>query len=360
MGQKTNPILLRLGKTFEWKSKYYEKKLTEQPIYVFKDLEIRKFISQYFKNQGLTVQQIKLYHLENSLHICVSYFTALKSTLLINTINKAQRLKLSPQRNQQKRKSRKKHKKIKEHIQKILEYQKIDYTDNVRNLSETTLLKKASSVIENSNRTNKIRRIKLLKYYKKFILAKLHKTMGNIKNNAFIEKFIESLNGGFNKKIHIFLTLKQLNKNIKQTLTEEKLKLLKRTITQLRKYRQYDFFKEGINIILVSMTNHKSSTLLAEFLASQIKKLKRHNSFFKFIKTALTLFSSSSLSHKIGGIKLKAKGRFNGAPRAKHKIINIGNGVPLLTIKSKIDYAESTAYTANGTFGTKVWIYEKS
>jgi ribosomal protein S3 len=60
------------------------------------------------------------------------------------------------------------------------------------------------------------------------------------------------------------------------------------------------------------------------------------------------------------GIKIKIKGRFNGAPRAKHKIINIGNNMPVLTLNSNIDYAETTSYTSNGTFGVKVWVCEKT
>jgi ribosomal protein S3 len=31
----------------------------------------------------------------------------------------------------------------------------------------------------------------------------------------------------------------------------------------------------------------------------------------------------------------------------------------LQTLKSKIDYSQSTAYTKNGTFGVKVWICNK-
>ena len=111
--------------------------------------------------------------------------------------------------------------------------------------------------------------------------------------------------------------------------------------------------------MFISMTNQKSSGLLAEFMANQMKKLKRHNPFFKFVKTTLALIISSSLSPNIKGIRLKVKGRFNGAPRAKHKIMNIGSGVPVLALDSKIDYSEVTAYTANGTIGIKVWVYEK-
>jgi len=48
MGQKTNPNILRLGKTKEWKSKYIEKKSNELPSYAFNDLEIKKFIRKFF------------------------------------------------------------------------------------------------------------------------------------------------------------------------------------------------------------------------------------------------------------------------------------------------------------------------
>jgi ribosomal protein S3 len=57
----------------------------------------------------------------------------------------------------------------------------------------------------------------------------------------------------------------------------------------------------------------------------------------------------------IKGIKIKIKGRINRRPRAKYRIITIGN-IPFMTLKSDIDYSETTAYTSNGTLGVKVWI----
>ena len=71
MGQKTNPNILRLGKTNEWKSKYIEKKTTESSTILFRDLEIRKFISQLFAKNGLKVQNCKIYYSESSLHIYI-------------------------------------------------------------------------------------------------------------------------------------------------------------------------------------------------------------------------------------------------------------------------------------------------
>lgn len=116
------------------------------------------------------------------------------------------------------------------------------------------------------------------------------------------------------------------------------------------------FFKEGVNLAFSCVNNEKSSELISNFISTNFRKLKRHNFFLKFIKSILTVFVLKTFSSKISGIKIKVKGRFNGAPRAKHKIINIGRNMPVLALNSKIDYAETTAYTINGTFGVKVWV----
>jgi hypothetical protein len=52
-------------------------------------------------------------------------------------------------------------------------------------------------------------------------------------------------------------------------------------------------------------TQPDSSELLAQFVANQLKKQKRHN-FFKILKTTLTLFSNKAFS-KLKGIKIKVK-----------------------------------------------------
>ena len=108
--------------------------------------------------------------------------------------------------------------------------------------------------------------------------------------------------------------------------------------------------------MLYCITNKNSSYLLAEFIADTLKKLKRHNFFLKFIKTTLSKFSKKKCSC-VKGIKIKIKGRFNRRPRAKSKTITIKNGVPMMDVKTKLDYSEATSFTANGTFGVKVWIY---
>lgn len=75
------------------------------------------------------------------------------------------------------------------------------------------------------------------------------------------------------------------------------------------------------------------------------------------MKRALVIFIGTKYS-LLNGVKLKIKGRFNGVPRAKTRILQIKN-VPLQTFDSNIDYYQAVSYTTNGTFGVKIWISKK-
>lgn len=59
----------------------------------------------------------------------------------------------------------------------------------------------------------------------------------------------------------------------------------------------------------------------------------------------------------VKGAKVMVGGRLNGAEIARKEWLKKGR-VPLQTLRSDIDYAQATAYTAYGTVGVKVWIYK--
>jgi len=350
MGQKVNPIIFRLGKTKHWKYQYFEKKLNETSVYSFKSLEIKKFVHKFFQDNGLIVQNCKLQYIdENSLHLYISYYLTLKSILFITKINKQQNIKLIKSRRKNKKKI---YVKIKKNIKNCLNYQRVDYNNYLNNLINKKSHKKVKKIIQTEQKTLKIRRVNLLKFYKHNIKIQNYNKIKRLKLNSFLENFFKSLQLFLNKNMNIFLTLKQLNKNIKEKFNTEKIKSIKKGLVNIKKYEKNEFFKEGVNTLYTCSTEPKSAKLLAKFIATQLQKLKRHNFFLRFIKSTLTIF-------KFQNIKIKIKGRFNGAPRAKHKIIVIGNSVPTFTLSSNIDYAEKTSYTLNGTFGVKVWIYEK-
>jgi len=153
------------------------------------------------------------------------------------------------------------------------------------------------------------------------------------------------------------LILQNLNKGLSLQLSYNQLNSLKRNILKLRTYFKSLFFKECINILIIVIKKKNSAKLLAEFLAFQFSVLKRHNYFLNFLKRVLILMLNSELS-LINGIKLSIKGRLNGKPRAKNKMLLIGK-VPLNSLDAKINYSSSVGYSKYGTFGIKVWICEK-
>jgi len=350
MGQKVNPIVFRLGKTAYWKQQYFEKKSNEIANYSFKSLEIKKFICKFFKNNGLILQNCKLHYMnENSLHFCISYYLTLTAISFVTQINKQQSIKFI----KSKRKIKKnRYLKLKKSVDTYLDYQRVAYNKCLnKNVHRTNSLG-IKKVLQAEQKAVKVRRMAALTFYKQNLRIKNLNKAIKIKFNSFLENFFKSLHFFLGKNTKIFVTLKQLNKNIKNTFNTKKIKLIKKKLVSIKKYEENEFFKDGINTLYCSI-KFNSADLLAEFISTQLEKLKRHNFFFKFIKSALRIAQSHN-------IKIKIKGRFNGAPRAKHKLIIIGKGVPILTLNSNINYSEKTSYTLNGTFGIKVWIQKKN
>jgi len=349
MGQKTNPTILRLGNVKEWQNQYIEKKTSETALYDFKSIETKKFISKFFKDCNLSVDSIKLLYNENSVYVFVSYYVTQKLISQKNITQQTERISSNKVLKFNNKKIFYKFlkqiyykKKLKNlfYYKKFLQYRNINRSGLVLNL-------KASKLKQNNLNFRPISNLRIEK-----------NTTETNYNQSFLNTLLKSLTRfiGYNKTI--ILICKQSNKNFTEYLNKKKIKLIKLILTQLRKYSNSDFFKEGVNIIFKSVHENQSVDLFAKFIALSLSKLKKHSFFFRFLKTALTLMNNSTFSN-IKGIKIEIKGRINGVPRAKMKRIVIGNSGANLSILRNINYAESTAFTKNGTFGVKVWIANK-
>ncbi|MBZ0218392.1 MAG: 30S ribosomal protein S3 [Fimbriimonadaceae bacterium] len=90
--------------------------------------------------------------------------------------------------------------------------------------------------------------------------------------------------------------------------------------------------------------------LVADNIAQQ---LERRIAFRRAMKRAVQ--SAMRLGAK--GIRINCGGRLGGAEIARTEWYREGR-VPLHTLRADIDYGESTAHTAYGTCGIKVWIYK--
>ena len=345
MGQKTNPNIFRVGKVKEWKSKYIEKKSTESSTIIFRDLEIKKLVFQMFAKNKLQIHNCRVYYAESSLHIYISYFNFFSPP----TLNKPKRVKTYS------KPFHSKTFKIKKNNAKKQIYIAKAYKKTV---SEQNRLKLVQNFYFLNKKTQRLNIINNLKIHQNI---KNYNTLDSQRTKLFISKLFKSLAIFTKKKQAIFLNLKQLNKETTffQTILKKNKLKLKKNLTSLRRFQKHEFFKEGLNILNTFAMNDNNSLFLAKFIASCLKKLKRPNILLRFLDTVLKKLAKKKFC-KFKRIRIKIKGRFNGAPRSRHKFVKIGPNLPMLKLNSKIDYGESTAYTANGTFGIKVWTYSKT
>lgn len=233
-----------------------------------------------------------------------------------------------------------------------LQYQKILYNflvkyNNYKNLFKIFLL----------NKKLYKKRLKNLRYYKNYVklLNSNNTNIQTLKINNFLKRCTESLNIFTKKKFNNVIILNQVNQNIMFNLTYRQLQLLKKLVTQLRQFRNSKFFKKGINIIFSTLINLNSIDLLVNYIAIQLQTEKRHGFFFKFLVKIFSLLIKHKFS-KVKSVKILIKGRINGKPRSKKKLIAINKYMSLMTINSSIHFTQSTAYSLNGTFGVKLWV----
>ena len=316
MAQKTDARVFRQGiLNKNWSFKDNQKNNEDSSFYLYKTLEIQKYLNRFFKLYKVKIHNCKIFHTNNSLQIFISFYTSHK---VINIFKKRLTKNAEKLKNCYKR------------LHLNTKNKKIDW--------------------------NKVQKTKKIKKIKNFYL-----TPNPIE---FQEILLNSLAVYTNNKLDIFIKLQNLNFSNK--LSYYQIQHLKIIFKQLKKYIKNNFFKEALNILFITISKRKSAKLIADFIAEQFKlnQLKtdqvtisrKDNYFLGFLKQMLTLLVKYEVSC-VKGIKIVIKGRFNKAPRAKTVSFHFGN-FALQSFNSKIDYYQSTAYTTNGTFGIKVWLSE--
>lgn len=282
-----------------WKHQYFENQSKELHINIFRSLEIEQYFKKTLKDYGFRLQDYKINFSNSTVNILLSV-CKLK---LVNIGVKEKEV----------------HKHFKNSFFRNLSIKK--------NLSQT---------------------LNICRVYRLKSKANIVKT---ISLSSLSHKMLKSLKLFTQNKSDIYLTIKEINfvnsnKNAKQALTN------------LYKFQRSSFFNEGKKI-LIPIVTQKSAKLLGDFLATQLRTVKKqHNFFFNFLKESLKLLINQRFS-KIQGIKIVVKGRINNAARSRTRTIKLGK-ISLVSTSSNINYSESTAFTSsNGTIGIKIWILKK-
>lgn len=120
------------------------------------------------------------------------------------------------------------------------------------------------------------------------------------------------------------------------------IEALKKAISKMTKS------EVSLNIVEVRKPDVEAK-ISADSIAQQIEK---RISFRKAMKKAV----QSAFRQGAKGIRVNCSGRLAGAEIARTEWYREGR-VPLHTLRSDVDYSTSTARTAAGAVGIKVWIY---
>lgn len=296
-----------------WKTRYYEKTKRENSFYLYNSLEIESFIKRFFKIYKIILNDYKLHYFDSKLEIFISYYTTIQSLKILQKSLKIKSILFKSFKNYKT--------KI---LQKILKF-------------------KSSSK----------KRLKLLVLLKRHLFKKKLTNKNYLLVNNFSEIFLESLSLFTKKRFKIVLVLQHLNKGLSFRLTNNQSIIFKKILLKFRKFTSFFFFKETINILMLIIYKAVNIKLLTEFIAFQFSVMKKHNTFLVFLKQAIFTLQNSNFS-SIKGLKLLIKGRLNGAPRARSKIVSSGS-VPLQDFTSEILKSTSISYTPNGTFSITAW-----
>lgn len=338
MGQKVNPNIFRLGISKTWKTKFFEKKSQELPLYTFKDLEIKNYIERFLEKHGLILHDHRQHYSNSTLNLYVSYFITSDFNLKKNDAQKLTFVNESGEK-----------KCVKSDTQSV-------------HFDSTTAGELQN---ENNDFTHFYKTRKYLKVHEYNDLQKLVRTesilttngqavevKNKMKMKSVFDQLFKVLNLFTNNKLNVVINFCCINKDL-NFLKASQIK----KFSLLQKFRNTSFLKEGTELLFHVVYNRNSANLLVRFIALQLKKIKRQKFFFSFLKQTLSVLIDSNFS-KVKGIKIIVKGRLNGVPRAKHKIISVGD-VPVQSINEELDYSQTTVHNSSGSYGIKAWIVAK-
>jgi len=84
MGQKTDARIFRKGvKKNNWEVKYIEKSNEDFSLYVYKTLEIQKYLNRFFGLYKIKIHSCKIFYSDSSLQIFISFYVTTKTMYVI-------------------------------------------------------------------------------------------------------------------------------------------------------------------------------------------------------------------------------------------------------------------------------------
>ena len=122
-------------------------------------------------------------------------------------------------------------------------------------------------------------------------------------------------------------------------------------LEEVRKHIERKFLKMSLRVRL-NIKEVRSPALSAQIMArTMADEIERRLPFRRVIKQGIDRVMKAGAK----GVKVKMSGRLNGVEIARNETLSAGT-VPLITLRSDVDYAFVEAQTLYGKIGVKVWI----
>lgn len=123
-------------------------------------------------------------------------------------------------------------------------------------------------------------------------------------------------------------------------------------LDEMRKYIETKILKMALKVKL--NVKEVTAPALSAMVVAQgaCSEIERRIPFRRVMKTTLERVMKAGAL----GVKIKMSGRLNGVEIARTEQLAVGK-VPLITLRSDVDYGFVEAHTLYGKIGIKVWIY---
>jgi small subunit ribosomal protein S3 len=129
-------------------------------------------------------------------------------------------------------------------------------------------------------------------------------------------------------------------------------KKIKKGDVSASKNQKEDVSQRRIKIEIREVKNPWISAMLVAQMAAQ--QIEKRIPFRQVLKKCIERVMQNK---EAKGIKMEVSGRLNGIEIARKEWLKQGR-MPLQTIRSDIDYAQTEAHCTYGAIGVKVWIYK--
>lgn len=345
MGQKINPISLRLNINRNFDSSWFHDSPIKYSQLLHQDLMIRKYIKSLFSCVGIHTGRITFQFFQKKLVINYFFYDSLKKNaqqkLTFSSIKFKQLLTLEKSFQS---------KYVENYISFILQNKK-EFINLKKNLFSRILLLH-SFFLQNQNIFSTKQFLNSTNYYVNMLA---YRSIATKPMNGDYLRPIESAKPNL-ISLHATLPVqagKLIYGNSLYILNDIKTKRINFTIDKNLKNIEYILSKKIQSETIIIPSKMTSRFQSAQFICEYVSQRLQENVSFRQIFKQLSQELKNDTN--IQGIRVVCSGRLGGVEMARVESKKYGQ-TSLHTFSSKIDYASSEAYTLFGLLGVKVWL----